>query len=188
MIPETTLRTRKLLSILRHYRHLHQVLEETGQGPYRITSRGAWAASRVAHVYYFLRRLSFEDTRLFVDLGSGDGLVACIAGLFTRSVGIEADPDLCKTAAHAVRFLGLSNSVEIVCGDYLTMDLHRADCLYLYPDKPFDQLDNLLASWTGQLLVYGPHMPPTHLVPELHLRCGRERLRVYRAITRPAPE
>jgi hypothetical protein len=30
-------------------------------------------------------------------------------------------------------------------------------------------------------------MPPNRLLPEAHLRCGRERLQVYRALTRPEP-
>jgi hypothetical protein len=172
---------RDLLPILRHYRRLHEIAQQSGQGPYRMTSRGAWATSRIAHVYYFLKRLGLDRDRLFIDLGSGDGLVACVAGLFTRSVGIEADPDLCRTAAEAVQFLGMTDRVRIVCGDYLTMNLQRADCLYLYPDKPFAPLEQILASWPGRLLVYGPHIAPKQLVPELHLQCGRERLQVYRA-------
>ncbi len=181
MTRENSIPSRRLLPILRHYRHLHELLEQSGQGPYRMTSRGAWATSRIAHVHYFFKRLGLDKNRLFVDLGSGDGLVACVAGLFTRSVGIEADPDLCRTAAEAVQFLGMTDRVRIVCGDYLTMNLQGADCLYLYPDKPFTPLEQLLASWPGRLLVYGPHMPPSRLVPERRLRCGRERLQVYRA-------
>jgi hypothetical protein len=171
--------------MLRYYRRLHELLERNGQGPYRITSRGAWAASRMAHVYYFLKRLGLENDRLFMDLGSGDGLVACVAGLFTRSVGIEADPDLCKSAAEAVRWLEMSDRVQIACGDYLTMNLRRADCLYLYPDKPFDPLAQLLSTWPGRLLVYGPHLPPNALVPETLLQCGRERIQVYRGSSFP---
>ncbi len=170
-----------MLPILRHYRHMHELLAHSGQGPYRITARGAWATSRIAHVYYFFKRLRLEKDRLFIDLGSGDGLVACVAGLFTRSIGIEADPGLCRTAVEAVRFLGLTHRVEIVCGDYLTMNLRRADCLYLYPDKPFEALERLLNPWPGRLMVYGPHIPPKHLIPERQLRCGRERMQVYRA-------
>jgi len=145
-----------------------------------MTSRGAWAASRIAHVHYFFKRLGLEKDRLFIDLGSGDGLVACVAGLFTRSIGIEADPDLCRTALEAIRSLRMNHRVEIICGDYLTMNLQRADCLYLYPDKPFMPLEALLTSWPGRLLVYGPHIPPKHLGSELNLQCGRERLQVYR--------
>jgi len=178
-------RTGRLVRILRHYRRLHEALERSGPGAYRITSRGAWAVSRPAHVYYFLKRLGIEKDRLFVDLGSGDGVVACVAGLFTRSVGIEADPELCRIAAQAVVDLELGHRVEMVCGDYLAMDLRRADCLYLYPDKPFDALAERLESWRGRLLVYGPHFPPAGLIPGLHLRCGRERIQEYRA--RPGP-
>jgi len=179
-------RTRKLLSILRYYRRRHELLEANGQGPYRMTSKGAWAASRAAHVYYFLRRLGVEGDRLFVDLGSGDGLVACVAGLFTEAVGIEADPDLCNAASRAVRYLAMEDRVHIVCGDYLTQNLRQADCLYLYPDKPFHKLESTLTSWDGRLLVYGPHMPPSQLISGNSLRCGRERLQVYRAVSPPA--
>ncbi|MCU0589318.1 MAG: hypothetical protein MUF52_14350 [Syntrophobacteraceae bacterium] len=180
-------RTRRLVGILRHYRRLHEALERSGPGAYRITSRGAWATSRPAHVYYFMKRLGIENDRFFVDLGSGDGLVACVAGLFTRSVGIEADPDLCRTATDAVADLELCHRVEIVRGDYLTMNLRRADCLYLYPDKPFHALEELLGSWPGRLLVYGPHFPPGGLIPGRQLRCGRERIQEYRARLGPDP-
>ena len=180
MARESVERTVKFLRILHHYRRLHEDFERSGSGAYRITSLGAWAASRPAHVYYFLKRLGIEKDRLFVDLGSGDGLVACVAGLFARSVGIEADPELCRTAGRALLDLALSHRVEIVCGDYLTMDLRRADCLYLYPDKPFYALEERLQSWPGRLLVYGPHFPPARLIPGRQLRCGRERIQEYR--------
>lgn len=173
-------RSRGFLRILHYYRRLHEALEQSGAGTYRITSLGAWATSRAPHVYYFLKRLGLEKNRLFVDLGSGDGLVACVAGLFTRSVGVEIDPELCRMAARAVADLGLGRRVEIVCGDYLTLRLHRADCLYLYPDKPLNSVAELLRSWPGRLLVYGPHFPPPGLIPGQHLRCGRERIQEYR--------
>ncbi len=151
--------------MLRRYRRLHEELERSGRGLYRMTSRGAWAASRPSHVYYFLKRLGVENDRLFVDLGSGDGLVACVAGLFTRSVGIEADPELCRWAVRTIADLELSRRVAIVCGDYLTMDLRRADCLYLYPDKPFAALADRLGGWRGTVMVYGPHFAPKSLMP-----------------------
>lgn len=180
MSVEAAERSRSFLRVLRRYRRLHEELERSGRGLYRMTSRGAWAASRPSHVYYFLKQLGVENDRLFVDLGSGDGLVACVAGLFTRSVGIEVDPELCTRAVRIIADLELDGRVEIVCGDYLAMDLRRADCLYLYPDKPFDSLVQRLRSWPGRLLVYGPHFRPPVLVPGRLLRCGRERIQEYR--------
>lgn len=165
-----------IASIIRHYRR-HQDEADEACG-YRFTPLGAWASSRAPHVFAFFRKVRLERYRLFLDLGSGDGLVTCIAGLFTRAVGIEIDRDLCRTAREAARHL-LLEKVDFVCGDYLSMRIARADCLYVYPDKPLGRIEEQLSGWGGTLLVYGPHFPLKHFPPVQHLRCARERMTVY---------
>ncbi|GLI33464.1 hypothetical protein [Desulforhabdus amnigena] len=175
-----TYRNGQFVRVINYYRKRYKAMEENGQSPYRFTALGAWAASRAPHVFHFFRSIHLDQYRSFVDLGSGDGLVACLAGLFTRSIGIEIDPELCREAHLAAAHLGMERQVEFICSDYLSQNLVSADCLYIYPDKPFYALEKMLADWKGTLLVYGPHFPPKHLTPIQHLECGNERIVLYR--------
>jgi hypothetical protein len=162
-----------------HYQDCYQQLDKAGQPPYRHTRLGAWAASVGANVFDFFSTLQLGNYRLLIDLGSGDGVVACIAGLFTRAVGIEIDPLLCGVARHAVRQLQLQGQVDICCGDYRKLRIWQADCLYLYPDKPLAAVEALLADWQGHLLVAGPHFAPRNFEPLQILQRGRDQLVVY---------
>ncbi len=173
-------RSRRLVEINRYYRGLHAALDESGTGPYRMTALGAWATSRAPHVYYFFRRIGLERYGLFLDLGSGDGIVTCVAGLFTKALGIEVDYDLCRVASQAALHLDLKERVQFICADYLTQRISKADCLYVYPDKPLRPIENLMRSHDTTLVVYGPHLPPGALETTHRLKCGRERLTLYR--------
>ncbi len=117
--------------------------------------------------------------RLFIDLGSGDGVACCAAGLFTRSIGIESDPFLVSRAARAAQNLRLQSRVGFICADFLTQRIQEADCLYIYPDKPIDALEKTLEGWGGTLLIYGPHFAPRRLFLREKLRFGRETMSVY---------
>jgi hypothetical protein len=165
-----------------HYQGQYGRLEESGRGCYRHTALGAWAASIPGHVYGFFRELRLQQQRLFIDLGSGDGLVACIAGLFTQAVGIEIDRRLCGRASRAIRELDLQARVSVICGDYRTHHVRFADCLYVYPDKPIADLEARLAGWQGMLLVAGPHFPLQSFVPVKRLTIERDQLVAYRAV------
>jgi hypothetical protein len=167
--------------LVRYFEGLHGGAPAPSEpSPYKLTSRGAWARSRPAHLYYFFKKVGLRSCRLLVDLGSGDGTAACTAGLFTRALGIEADPDLAFRAVNAARHLGLDARVGFICADFYTQRIRNADCLFLYPDKPFYALEETLAGWQGTLLVYGPHFPPRKLRPAAKLTCGKETLSVYR--------
>jgi len=167
-------------AVVRYYRKFYQDLKRSGDEPYRMTQLGAWAASRAPHAYYFFRAGNLAAYDLFIDLGSGDGIVSCIAGLFTHSVGIEIDAYLCSIAREASGQLGLNARVNFICGDYLDHNIDRADCLYLYPDKPFDRLAKRLCKWQGTVFVYGPHLPPQSFEPVRALRCGKEQMVLYK--------
>jgi hypothetical protein len=171
--------SRHFAAIVRYYRKFYEDLNRSGAEPYRMTRLGAWAASRAPHVFYFFRNCNLAQYDLFMDLGSGDGIVSCVAGLFTRSIGIEIDPRLASTAATAARSLGLAGRVEFICGDYRDHRIERADCLYLYPDKPIDHVADRLGGWSGTVMVYGSHFPPQSLIPRLTRRCGMEQIVLY---------
>jgi hypothetical protein len=163
-----------------HYQQLYQELEAADRAPYLSTRLGTWATSVAAHVLAFFEHIDLARYHLFLDLGSGDGVVTCIAGLFTRALGIEIDADLCRTAWQAVCHLGLEQQVAVVCGDYRTQRIWRADCLYIYPDKPMLEMETLPAGWSGDLIVSGPHFPPERFIPTLQLRIARDQLVLYR--------
>ncbi len=174
-------RTRRFLSILRHYRSQYAAWEASGQRLYRETVLGAWASSRPEHLYYFFRGIDLSRFKLLVDLGCGDGVVACVASLFTHVVGIEIDADLCRAGRDASVVLGLESRVDFICGDFTSQQITKADCLFVYPDKPLARLEAILteAAWRGTLLVYGPHLPPERLKLWDRRSCGRERLVMY---------
>jgi hypothetical protein len=172
-------RGRAFSAVARYFKALHGISSDTHAGPYRMTALGAWATSRSPHVFFFFKRIDLSRHELFLDLGSGDGLVTCIAGLFTRSIGIEIDLELCQAAQRAVRELKLEERATIVCGNYLQLPIWKAACLYHYPDKPMQELERLLTNWKGTLLIYGPHLPPRTLLPVSRLQCGRESLVLY---------
>lgn len=172
--------SRQFAAIARYYRNFYQELERSGFDLYRMTKLGAWATSRAAHVFFFFKTIGLDNYKLFIDLGSGDGIVSCIAGLFTRSIGIEIDLDLCSIARNASCDLGMGAKVNFICGDFWDHKIDQADCLYLYPDKPFDRLEKKLARWRGTILAYGPHLPPRNFESVRTLRCGKEQMVLYR--------
>jgi hypothetical protein len=172
--------------VIRYFQRLHACPEEHGETlPYRLTPSGAWAAARPEHLFNFFERVGLSAFRLFIDLGSGDGVACCAAGLFTRSIGIESDSFLVSRAARTVRDLGLKERVGFICADFLTQRIQEADCLYIYPDKPIAALEKALEGWSGTLLVYGPHFPPGRLLLVEKLRCGMETMSVYRGMEKP---
>jgi len=173
-------RQARFTHLVNHYQQHYQKLEAAGHAPYQLTRLGTWATSIAPHVFAFFEHIDLTRYRLFLDLGSGDGVVACIAGLFTRAVGIEIDAGLCSTAQQAVRHRGLEDRVAIVCGDYRGQRIWGADCLYIYPDKPVLEMETLLVGWPGSLIVGGPHFPLEGFTPTLQFRIARDQMVLYR--------
>ncbi len=166
--------------LIKYYRRLHTPgIHNNLDLPYRLTAAGAWAASRPAHLFHFFRQIDLSGFRLFIDLGSGDGIVSCLAGLFTNAVGIEADAQLTLTASRAARDLALENRANFICADFFTQEIRAADCCYIYPDKPIYAVEEILEGWKGTLLINGPHFPPRKFSIKRKLRCGRETLSIY---------
>ncbi len=170
--------------IFEYYRRLHRTLSNDlfkGEG-YKITKAGLWASSRPVFVYYFFKKLNLAKRGgLFLDAGSGDGLVVAIASTFTYAMGIECDKDLCIIAHNAFRHLGISRA-SILCGNYFDHKIWKADIIYLYPDKPINNLANLLylKNWQGELWIYGHHFPPDCTTLKTKLKKGRDFLSVYK--------
>ncbi len=144
-----------------------------------MTASGAWAASRPGYLFNFFKKINLSSFGLFVDLGSGDGVVCCVASLFTTAVGIESDPFLISRAAQAARELKLEGRAGFIRADFLTQRIQAADCLFIYPDKPVYPLEKVLNGWGGTLLISGPHFPPKQFSLKEKLQCDTETLSVY---------
>jgi hypothetical protein len=139
------------------YQRLKQVKERL---PYRSTKSGMWATSSAKEVYRGFCHFELDQYSHMADLGSGDGIVVAIASLFTRATGYEIDQWLHEQSIELSNSLNLSKATFIQA-DFLRANLSAYDLLYLYPDKPFYHLEERLhTTWTGRLLVNGPHFPP----------------------------
>ncbi len=68
------------------------------------------------------------------DLGSGDGRIVITAAqkFGARSVGVELNPELCRTAERRIKTLGLEDRVKIVEGNALRVDLSAATVVTMY--------------------------------------------------------
>lgn len=146
------------------YQDFYQVLELLEKRtPYRNTKAGMWATSAAEEVYRVFCHLKLDQYSHMADLGSGDGIVVAIASLFTRATGYEIDEWLYEQSIKFGQSLNLSKA-KFLRTDFLRANLANHDLLYLYPDKPFYELEErLLDTWRGNLLVGGPHFPPHYL-------------------------
>jgi hypothetical protein len=149
------------LEIQAAYQTFYQRLKQVKEGlPYRSTKSGMWATSSAEEVYRGFCHFELDQYSHMADLGSGDGIVVAIASLFTRATGYEIDQWLHEQSIELSNSLNLSKATFIQA-DFLRANLSAYDLLYLYPDKPFYHLEERLhTTWTGRLLVNGPHFPP----------------------------
>jgi hypothetical protein len=142
------------------YKRLN-LLEDTP--PYRSTKSGMWATSVAEEIYRAFCHFELDQYNHLADLGSGDGIVVVIASLFTQATGYEIDEWLYQQSIKLSHSLNLSKAT-FLRKDFLQANLTGYDMLYLYPDKPFYELEErLLATWSGRILVNGPHLPPRYL-------------------------
>jgi hypothetical protein len=144
------------------YLAFYETLKRDGLLPYRSTKSGMWATSGIREVYGAFCHFRLHRYRHMADLGSGDGIVVLIGSLFTQATGYETDDWLYKESIKFCDSFSLTN-VRFLKENFLHADLSGYDLLYLYPDKPFDDLaERLHATWSGRLLVSGSHFPPPH--------------------------
>ena len=162
MVSRLDERDRNFRKVEAAYQNFDQLLKSDGALPYRSTELGMWATSDLNEVYRAFGYFQLYRYTHLADLGSGDGRVALIGSLFTRVTGYETDEVLYQKSLEIRDQLGIHN-VIFSQQNYLLADLAPYDILYLYPDKPFYDLeDRLHYSWQGHLLVNGAHFPPRH--------------------------
>ena len=157
---ERDLAFRKVKTAYQDFYQRLNILEN--RPPYRSTKSGMWATSTAEEVYRGFCHFQLEQYSHMADLGSGDGIVVAIASLFTHATGYEIDEWLYQKSIEFSQSLNLSKAT-FLRADFLQANLSGYELLYLYPDKPFYELEErLLATWRGHLLVNGPHFPPRY--------------------------
>jgi len=146
------------------YQDFYQKLKHTENSlPYRSTKSGMWATSSAEEIYRGFSHFQLDQYSHMADLGSGDGIVVAIASLFTQATGYEVDEWLYEKSIELWDILKFSKATFLQA-DFLRADLSGHDLLFLYPDKPFYELEERLHNtWRGRLLVNGPHFPPRQL-------------------------
>ncbi len=148
------------------YDKFYNTLLIRGQFPWKDTGIGYWGISVADEVFELFRRINLQKFDRFVDIGSGDGKVAMIASLFTKSTGIEFDPWLVQCSEIIKKKLGhIPNlaATTFLQKDFMDHHLGEFDVIYWHPDKPMAELEKKLRSeMTGKLIVHGPfHNPQT---------------------------
>ncbi len=93
-----------------------------------------WIPSPPDIIIRALRLAGVNKFDVVYDLGCGDGRVVTIAAKYFKSLGvcIEVDPILCSVARLIAEINGVSDSVEIVCGNYYELSLRGATVIYTY--------------------------------------------------------
>lgn len=148
----------------------------------RSTAGGLFVPSVLSDLEILFDRLPLTDCRRLADLGSGDGRVVLLAGLYTEAVGLELDPGLVAAARARAMSLGLGRA-QFEAADFLAADLNRFDILFIYPDKPIDRLAAKLGrEFTGRLVVYGPNFPAAGLTEEAAFDLPVNKARVFRRL------
>lgn len=162
------------------YKQYHHELKTKGVHPYKHTEKGFWFSSVSSEVFDLFRTIKLEQFNHFADLGSGDGKVALIASLFTKSTGIECDEELVKRSIQIKEKLGLWN-VQFVKGDFLEKELGSYDILFIYPDNPLIRLEQkILKEFEGDLIVCGGMFLPEKLVKKKVVHINNAVFGIYR--------
>jgi predicted RNA methylase len=90
--------------------------------------------SPVSVIQHMLKLADLRAGEVFFDLGAGDGRTVIMAAkaFGARAVGVELREDLAKKALGTIHSSGLGDRVTIVNGDMFTVNLSRADVVFLY--------------------------------------------------------
>ncbi len=148
--------------IKKAYQERDNALLTQGLLPMRSTDKGFWGVSNLDDVYAFFEKKQFPSTSTFLDLGSGDGRVVCVASLFVDAKGIEYDPELVAISQEMIGVLQSTGICEQ--GDFFTIDFSLFDILYSYADQRWEPFkEKLFAELRGELYLYHQTYQPDFL-------------------------
>jgi len=97
--------------------------------------------------FEFLIDKGILDTRrVFCDAGSGDGRIVALAsgGYGIPSFGVECDPELVIKSRENLKRLGMSDTVPIAEGDFVS------DGTYESVNRRFEQVEIFFNYWSGE--------------------------------------
>ena len=156
----------RFLTIKGAYDQLYTSMLARGKLPLKDTGVGYWSMAVADDIYTLFQRIKLQDSKNFIDIGSGDGKVVMIASLFTKASGIEIDSELHEKALKVRDKLGLK--AKLVKGDYHDLDLSKYDVIFYHPDHANHKLElKLMDELKGKLILYGPDNHPTSFQREM---------------------
>lgn len=156
--------------IKEEYERFYTQMMLSGQFPLRQTEFGYWGYSVIKDVFQIFRDIKLNNFKNFIDLGSGDGKVVLVAGLFTNSAGFELDKDLFTKSVEfknkLAKKINIKNEIKFENKNYLNEDLSKYNVLYHYPDKRMYEIENKLLKEMKKdaiLIHYGNYFFPLQL-------------------------
>lgn len=101
---------------------------------FRQESLAPFVPSPPAVVEKMLEAAEVKPGEIVYDLGCGDGRIpiTAVRKYKARGVCVELSPELARRTAERIRELGLQDRIQIIEGNLLETDLHRADVVTLY--------------------------------------------------------
>lgn len=154
--------------IKKEYDGFYRILLKEGRLPMWSTEKGFWNAAVSDEVYEAFKKISLNQFKSFLDIGSGDGKVVLIASLFCENAeGIEVDKFLHSKAVEMKNKFGIGNAV-FHNKDFFEHDFSKYDILFLAPDAPLERglESKLIKELRGKLIHYGHHFHPRFLRKE----------------------
>ena len=81
-----------------------------------------------------LNKVNLQPSDTIFDLGCGDGRVLFHAAFMgcKKAVGIELNSELALSIQSKIDELGLNETVQVLCADFLLADFESANVIYLY--------------------------------------------------------
>jgi hypothetical protein len=154
----------KFNTIKEAYNQLHTDFLKENPILVKYIDSGVWAPSLPKELFKIFKK--YEDkSKVFLDLGSGDGIAVMVASLFfKKAVGVELDKGFFNTSLKMKEKLKIANA-EFINDDFHNLDFSDYDILFIAPDKEFPlKLENKISSeLNGILIAYSSIFQPQTL-------------------------
>ncbi len=149
--------------IKEYFDYKDKELARKGKLPLGATELGFWGTAHLDDIYEWCKRISLQEERGLLDLGSGDGRVIFVTSLFTHSVGVEYDAKLHAQAEEAKLALA-ARGVPVVHAhflqsDYTVLDLSPYPVWFSYADHNFGWLEKKQHELTKLYLYHDTFHP-----------------------------
>lgn len=166
--------------IKEEYKKLHQRFLETHPLLLEYTQEGVWAPSTPKQLFKIFKKIA-DNQKVFLDLGSGDGIAVMVASLFFKhAYGVESDRNLYELSMKMKEKLGIGNATFIL-DDFQNISFKKYDIMFIYPDNEFTlKLENKLRrELRGKLIVWSSIFRPKTLRIEKLLKTNYGEVCIY---------